>query len=115
MAVNFKDEAPTIIKDFLFYMQTVKEKSSKTVSEYYLDLRMFFRFVKVLRGTSKTDDFDKIKIDDIDIDFIREITLTDMYEFMNYLIDDRKVQSAGRSRKASTLHSFFDYLFIYYF
>ena len=33
---------------------------------------------------------------------------TDMYEFMNYLIDDRKVQSAGRSRKASTLHSFFD-------
>ena len=110
MAVNFKDEAPELVKDFLFYMQTVKEKSSKTVSEYFLDLRMFFRFVKVLRGTAKTDDFDKIKIDDIDIGFIREITLSDMYEFMNYLIDDRKVQSAGRSRKASTLRSFFDYL-----
>lgn len=110
MAVSFKEDAPPIIKDFLFYMQTVKEKSSKTVSEYYLDLRMFFRFVKVLRGTAKTDDFDKIKIDDIDVDFIREITLSDMYEFMNYLIDDRGVQSAGRSRKASTLHSFFDYL-----
>ena len=62
MAVNFKDEAPELVKDFLFYMQTVKEKSSKTVSEYFLDLRMFFRFVKVLRGTAKTDDFDKIKV-----------------------------------------------------
>lgn len=109
MAVNFRDEAPFVVKDYLFYMQTIKEKSPKTVSEYYLDLRMFFRFMKVLRGIT-SDEFDKIKIDDIDIDFIKTITLTDLYEFMNYLISDRKMKSSGRSRKASTLHSFFNYL-----
>ena len=25
MAVNFRDEAPDIVKDFLFYLQTIKE------------------------------------------------------------------------------------------
>lgn len=109
MAVNFRDEAPEVVKDFLFYLQTVKAKSPRTVNEYYLDLRMFFRFMKVLRGNVKCE-FDEIKIDDIDIDFIKEITLTDIYEFMNYLINDRGMQTAGRSRKASTLHTFFNYL-----
>jgi site-specific recombinase XerD len=110
MAVNFKDEAPKIVKDFLFYMQTIKEKSPKTVSEYYLDLRMFLRFIKVLRGTAHTEEFNKIKIDDIDIDFIKSITLSDIYEFMNYLISERNMKPAGRSRKASTIRSFFKYL-----
>ena len=82
LAVNFRDEAPEIVKDFLFYLQTIKEKSPRTINEYYLDLRMFLRFIKVLRGDVKCD-FDKIKIDDVDIDFLKEITLTDIYEFMN--------------------------------
>ena len=109
LAVNFRDEAPDIVKDFLFYLQTIKEKSPRTINEYYLDLRMFLRFIKVLRGDVKCD-FDKIKIDDVDIDFLKEITLTDIYEFMNYLISDRNMKAAGRSRKASTLRTFFNYL-----
>jgi len=109
LAVNFRDEAPDIVKEFLFYLQTIKEKSPRTINEYYLDLRMFLRFIKVLRGNVKCE-FDKIKIDDVDIDFLKEITLTDIYEFMNYLISDRNMKAAGRSRKASTLRTFFNYL-----
>ena len=50
MGVSFIDDAPQIIKDYLFYMQTVKGKSQKTVDEYYIDLRTFFRFIKLQRG-----------------------------------------------------------------
>ena len=70
MAVNFRDEAPEIVKDFLFYLQTIKEKSPRTINEYYLDLRIFLRFIKVLRGDVKCD-FDEIKIDDVDINFLK--------------------------------------------
>ncbi len=38
MAVNFANEAPYIIKEYLFYLQTIKGRSDKTVDEYYLDL-----------------------------------------------------------------------------
>ena len=39
-------EAPQVLIDFLGYMQTVKGKSPKTVDEYYIDLRTFFRYIK---------------------------------------------------------------------
>ena len=39
-------QSPQILNDFLAYLYTVKGKSQKTAHEYYLDLRMFFRFIK---------------------------------------------------------------------
>ena len=50
MAVDFRDEAPAILKDYLIYKQTIKNMSKKTVDEYFIDLRTFFRFLKVMRG-----------------------------------------------------------------
>ena len=48
MAVNFMDDAPQIIKDFLMYKQNVQGRSSKTVDEYYIDLRTFFRYINFI-------------------------------------------------------------------
>ena len=42
--------APTILKDFLSYHETVKAHSAKTVDEYFLDLRTFIRYLKRSRG-----------------------------------------------------------------
>ena len=49
------DEAPLIIREFLGYVGTIKGKSPKTVSEYYLDLRTFFRYIKQKRGLVPPD------------------------------------------------------------
>jgi len=43
-------EAPAIIKDFLSYMETIRGKSKNTIHEYYYDLRLFFRFMKIHFG-----------------------------------------------------------------
>ena len=32
-----QSDAPTILKEFLGYMQTIKGKSAKTVQEYFFD------------------------------------------------------------------------------
>ncbi len=40
-------DAPQILRDFLSYHETIKGQSRRTVSEYYLDLRMFLRFLKL--------------------------------------------------------------------
>lgn len=112
MAVSFRDEAPQIIKEYLFYMQTIKNKSQKTVDEYYIDLRTFFRYIKLSRGlVSKDSEFNKIKIDDVTIDLIRTITLNDAYEYMDYLLRERNNQSAARARKCSSLKGYFNFLF----
>lgn len=105
---EMKHTAP-IIRDYLNYMTVVKGKSRLTVQEYYTDLRTFFRFFKSFHGISK-EEFDKIPVDDVDIDMIKSVTLSDVYEFMNYCIDERHNNAATRARKSSSLRTFFKYL-----
>ena len=104
-------EAPQIIREFLGYLDTIKGKSEKTVEEYYLDLRTFFRYIKLSRNLVKDDTpFEEISISDVDIDLIRTITLTQVFEYMNYLTNVRNNKPATRSRKVSSLRTFFKYL-----
>ncbi len=111
MKSDFFTEAPPIIKEFLGYVETIKGKSPKTVEEYYLDLRTFFRYIKKNRGlVPPTAEFEAIGISDIDIDLIKTITLTNVYEYMNYVGINRHNKAATRSRKVSSLRAFFKYL-----
>lgn len=111
LAKNFKDEASPVIREYLVYLQTIKGKSPKTIEEYFLDLRTFFRFLKIHRGIISADTpFDEISISDIDLELIRTVTLADAYEFMGYLIDDRQNNSSTRLRKTSALRGFFNYI-----
>ena len=119
---NYRDDAPQILCDFLSYHETIKAHSQKTVDEYFLDLRNFFRYMKQSRDRSLRDTpWDEISILDVDIDFIRAITLTDIYGYLTYLSRDRAQQqnsvrteyglsAATRARKIATLRSFFNYL-----
>lgn len=115
-------DCPQILRDFLTYHENIKGQSPKTISEYYLDLRMFLRFVKLMRSELPIrTNLDEINIKDIDIDFIRQITTSDVFDFLSYLANDRIVNpessfpeygisSASRSRKLSAIKSFYKYL-----
>ena len=104
-------EAPPVIKEFLGYVGTIRGKSPKTVEEYYLDLRTFFRYIKKNQGLiPPTTEFNEISISDVDLDLIKTITLTTVYEYMNYLTTERHNKAATRSRKVSSLRTFFKYL-----
>ncbi len=111
MAVRFQDESFPILKEYLFYQQTIRQKSPKTVDEYFLDLRTFFRFMKFYRKTVPSDaDFESIAIDDIDLAFLRKIDLNDAYEYMNYLQRERGNSASSRARKCSSLKGFFKFV-----
>ena len=42
-------DCPHILREFLSYHETIKGQSQKTIAEYYLDIRMFLRFIKLIR------------------------------------------------------------------
>lgn len=115
-------DCPQILRDFLTYHETIKGQSELTISEYYLDLRMFLRFIKLMRNDMpiKTR-LDDIPIRDINIDFIRSITTSDVFDFLSYLSRDRTttpdaafpeygITASSRARKLSAIKSFFKYL-----
>ena len=120
--LDYRLDSPRILIDFLSYHETIKAHSQKTVDEYYLDLRNFFRYIKLTRYPDlRSLQLAEIDIRDVDIRLIRELTLTDIYGYMSYLSRDRVVHqnsrdqqrglsAASRARKIATLRSFFNYL-----
>ena len=115
-------DCPQILREFLIYHENIKGQSPLTISEYYLDLRMFLRFIKLMRNdmpiTTKLEDID---IKDIDLDFLREIETADVFDFLSYLANDRAVNPdspspdygispTARARKLSAIKSFYKYL-----
>ena len=119
---DYRTDAPPILRDFLAYHETIKAHSKRTVDEYYLDLRNFFRYMKQIRNPALSGkSLDEISILDVDLNFVASITLTDIYGYMTYLSRDRVrfqnsrnsdygLNAASRARKIATIRSFYGYL-----
>jgi site-specific recombinase XerD len=109
MVQDFKD-MPDIAVEFLNYMLTIKNKSIKTIQEYYYDLRTFFRYIKVTKYNANEKDFEDIQVNDISLDDIKKIDLTDLYSYMAFVSRDRDNTAVTRARKVASLKSFYKYL-----
>ena len=44
------DDCPSYLQEYLNYIETIKMRSQLTVKNYYSDLRLFLRFLKVKNG-----------------------------------------------------------------
>lgn len=114
MSFEIAAEMPEIVRKYALYYRNIKGRSQKTVNEYCMDLRTFFRFMKRFRGLVPDDTpLEEIPVQDIDLDFIRSITTLDIFEFMNFVADERSNMSSTRQRKSSSLKSFFGYLSVH--
>lgn len=109
---NYSD-CPAPLSEFLFYMETIKNLSARTVTGYYIDLRLFMRFIKYRRGLVPSDaDFESIDISDFTLEMLDSISQMDIYEYLHFVMKDRENNAATRSRKVSSLRSFYKYLTI---
>ena len=109
MQLDFSD-MPDIAIEFLNYMLTVRNISKKTVSEYYYDLRTFFRYIKVTKYNADENDFRDLTVNDITLDDIKKIDLTDLYSFMAFTSRELNNTAVTRARKVACLRSFYKYL-----
>ena len=115
-------DCPQILREFLTYHETIKGQSPLTISEYYLDLRMFLRFIKLMRNDMPINtDLESIDIKDVDLAFVRSIDTSEIFDFLSYLANDRAINpenpapdygisASARARKLSAIKSFYKYL-----
>ena len=120
--MDYRDESPAILRDYLTYHETIKGHSRATVDEYYLDLRNFFRFLKIERGVvPRSTELDEISIVDVDLDFVSKVTLAEVYAYLAFLSRDKAkftrarseefgLNAASRARKVSSIRGFYKYL-----
>ena len=105
-------EFPPLIRDFANYKSGIKGCSSKTVNEYLLDLRTFLRYLlAVEKGISPdSDEFEKIDISVVDLEFFSKINAETIYGFLMYTGNVRKNLWAAKARKLSAIKGFYKYL-----
>lgn len=107
-------EFSTLIQEYASYKLSIQGCSRKTVEEYLLDLRTFFRFLIAReQGIDPNDEaFLEIDIRSFGLEEVKKIHTEDIYEFLFYTNRDRGNQWAARARKLSAIRSLFKYLVV---
>ena len=102
---------PTVLRDYASYLVIIKGNSEKTVCEYLLDLRTFFRFMIMRdRGDSLSrDEFEKISIKNITIEDVKAVSAQNIIDYLMFAGFDLENNTTTRMRKLSSLKSFFHY------
>ena len=102
---------PRFLREYANYLNGVLGKSEKTICEYLLDLRTFFRFCIMTESdlVLASDEFEKISIKDVTIEYVNTISTQTIIDFLAFIKSDRNNNPSTRNRKLSALKSFFKY------
>ncbi|MDD4781111.1 MAG: tyrosine recombinase XerC [Tissierellia bacterium] len=112
MYVNYNDLCPTPMCDFLEYMLSIRGRSEKTVSEYFLDLRTFYRFIVIkFKLSLEIEVFEDIDINLVTLDVLKKINIMDLHAFIGFIDRERDNSNRTKARKIACLRSFFKYLY----
>ena len=94
--MDYRTEAPPILREFLAYHETIQGHSRKTVDEYFMDLRNFFRYLKIeKRLVPRTTELEDISIEDLVPRGNTVIALTNLGYIKRMTVDNFKSQNRG--------------------
>ncbi len=102
MAVDMKD-CPPYLKEYIFYLRVIRNRSEKTIESYYIDLRLFLRYIKENIISAENCDI----IADVPFSAVAGITLADVYEYLNFSAEERGNNDKTRARKISAIKGFY--------
>ncbi len=104
-------DCPGFLRDYLFYMLTIKGRSKLTVEGYYIDLRTYLRFLHLQKGLVPRDTpLEEIDISDSSVELVGSASLSDVYEFLNYVFSEKSNNANTRARKVSAIRGLYKYL-----
>ncbi len=109
MVIN-KSDYPDFLNDYIYYLRIVRGRAETTVNEYFINIRLFLRYTKMMKEDLNIP-IEAVPIKDFSVEMLNDIQLKDIYDFEYYLADERHNKNAARARKAAALKSFFNFLY----
>lgn len=105
-------EFSALIQEYASYKTSIQGCSRKTVQEYLLDLRTFFRYLIALEKDidMASEEFFNLDVSSVGLERLSKIRPEDIYEFLFYTNETRGNQWAARSRKLCAIRSLYRYL-----
>ncbi len=118
---NRFEDCPPLVIEYLSTLVSVKGRSKRTVNAYYIDLRLFLRYIVQSRSDSFSGEIDnKCDITQLDENFFEGIKKLEILRFLNFLAFDRDtveckgngLSATARARKLSAIKGLYKYLVI---
>ncbi len=103
---------PEIIREFISYKLAIQGCSVKTVSEYSLDLKNFFKYYLACKSGTPTDDvsLSKVSIMPVDLEIVKNVRTEDIYQYLFFVTEAKANSNAAKARKLSSIKGFYKYL-----
>lgn len=98
---------PQLVCDYLRYIDVIKNRSTKTVFEYSINLKEFITFILIDKNMCNKDN---INLKLCDENFFKNISLDDAYKYLSYCKNEKNNSSSTRARKVVAIRQFFKYL-----
>ncbi|MBR4022092.1 MAG: tyrosine recombinase XerC [Ruminococcus sp.] len=109
MKIN-TNENPEFLNEYLVHIKIARMLSDRTIQEYYMDIRLFLKYIYSIKYDSKSEEINDIDIRNFPASELNKITVSDIYNFIFYISDERNNKERARYRKTSDIRSFFKYL-----
>lgn len=106
-------EFSAVVQEFAAYKTAIQGCSPRTVEEYLLDLRTFFRYL-LSRGNPEIlndpEKFASIPVDTVDLDYLRGVTTDQIYAFLIFVDSKRDNRASAKARKLSAIKGLYKFL-----
>lgn len=105
-------DCPAPVREFLTYMLSIRNLSPRTVDGYYIELRTFLRYLKIIAANEPYDKekFSALAIADVPVEAICSVKLNDIYSYLLFAGNELGNSVSARSRKIAALSSLYKYL-----
>ena len=106
-------EFSPVVREFASYKTVIQGCSQRTVEQYLIDLRTFFRYLicegdqSILRNN---EEFMKITVETVDLDYLRRVTTEQIFDFLLYTDSERENQTAAKARKLAAIRALYKFL-----
>lgn len=95
-----------LLEQYLGYLVAIKGRYENTILEYRTDLLMFLSFVLNARNISILNNNFAL----VDLNFIKSISLNEMYAYISHCQTAKKASAGTRARKIVSIRQFWKYL-----
>lgn len=104
---------PRFLQDYANYLTGIEAKSEKTVCEYLLDIRTFFRYIIMSESGNfvSPDEMEEISISHITLADLNNVSTQTVVDFLAFARTDLENNNTTRNRKLSSIKSLYKHFY----
>lgn len=104
------ENCPSILKNFFYYLGTIRGREINTIMTYYYNLKHFFLYIIYYKGVTEelSDSYNDLSL--INEELIKDIKKEDIESYLYYSAKSNNTKNTTRGNYLSAIKQYFEYM-----